>query len=391
MCFRSIPLRAGGPVHVLLPCANGPADPRRYHQASTLPARFYSDPGVFQACRERVFTVHGSSSGDMDPVKAPGHVHPPHHPRRLPRRAHPPLPRRRRHPPLPLQCLHPPRQHRLRPRRTRTLPHLLLPRPAFRPRRHVSAPCRSSRRPGLPLRERQPPQGSLRHVGQVPLRLDQSRLPRLTISSPTCRPAWRGSPITNSPSSPPAPRTTSSAPTGPSTATTTSKGSTSPSSTPPSTRRSTTATTATELYKWSNLQLGIAKGGEDAFDLPASSPDHAEHVGRYYYWLFPNTMINIYPVGHLGERGGAPLAPDLSKVSFLTYVWDRAAWTAAPGAAWIAWSARTSSWWKPCSAACARASTTGAATPPRASKASTTSTACSPTAWPNAECRMPTA
>jgi choline monooxygenase len=79
----------------------------------------------------------------------------------------------------------------------------------------------------------------------------------------------------------------------------------------------------TELYKWSNLQLGIAKGGEDAFDLPASSPDLGQHIGAYYYWLFPNTMINVYPWG-VSVNVVRPLAPDLSKVSFLTYVWDRA-------------------------------------------------------------------
>jgi choline monooxygenase len=34
----------------------------------------------------------------------------------------------------------------------------------------------------------------------------------------------------------------------------------------------------TEVYRYANLQLGIAAGAEDAFDLPPSSPDHGERV-----------------------------------------------------------------------------------------------------------------
>ena len=50
----------------------------------------------------------------------------------------------------------------------------------------------------------------------------------------------------------------------------------------------------TELYEWSNLQLGIAQGAGDAFDLPASSPDRGQRVAAYYFWLFPNTMFSVY-------------------------------------------------------------------------------------------------
>jgi len=78
----------------------------------------------------------------------------------------------------------------------------------------------------------------------------------------------------------------------------------------------------TELYAWSNLQLGIAKGGEDCFTPPASSPDHGRRVGAYYYWLFPNTMVNAYPWG-ISINVVRPLAVDLTRVSFLAYVWDR--------------------------------------------------------------------
>lgn len=76
----------------------------------------------------------------------------------------------------------------------------------------------------------------------------------------------------------------------------------------------------TELYKWSSLQLGLAKGGEEAFDLPPSSPDHGKRVAAYYYWLFPNTMLNFYPWG-LSVNIVRPLAVDRTRVSFLTYIW----------------------------------------------------------------------
>ena len=75
----------------------------------------------------------------------------------------------------------------------------------------------------------------------------------------------------------------------------------------------------TETYRYANLQLGIAAGAEDAFDLPPTSPDHGERVAAYYYWLFPNLMFNFYP-GALSINVVQPLGPDRTKVSFLSYV-----------------------------------------------------------------------
>jgi choline monooxygenase len=76
----------------------------------------------------------------------------------------------------------------------------------------------------------------------------------------------------------------------------------------------------TELFRWSSLQLGLAAGGEEAFDLPASSPDHGKRVAAYYWWLFPNTMLNFYPWG-CSINIVRPLAVDRTRVSFLSYVW----------------------------------------------------------------------
>jgi choline monooxygenase len=76
----------------------------------------------------------------------------------------------------------------------------------------------------------------------------------------------------------------------------------------------------TELFKWGTLQVGVSKGGEEAFGLPRSSPDHGQKIAAYYFWLLPNLMFNFYPWG-LSINIVRPLGVELTKVSFLTYVW----------------------------------------------------------------------
>jgi len=76
----------------------------------------------------------------------------------------------------------------------------------------------------------------------------------------------------------------------------------------------------TELFKYSNLQLGIAKDDEDCFELPSSSPDYGKKVAAYYFFVFPNMMFNFYPWG-LSVNIIKPISINETKVSFLTYVW----------------------------------------------------------------------
>lgn len=76
----------------------------------------------------------------------------------------------------------------------------------------------------------------------------------------------------------------------------------------------------TELFRYSNLQLGIAKDDEDCFNLPASSPDYGKKVAAYYFFVFPNMMFNFYPWG-LSINIVQPQSINQCKVSFLTYVW----------------------------------------------------------------------
>jgi choline monooxygenase len=79
----------------------------------------------------------------------------------------------------------------------------------------------------------------------------------------------------------------------------------------------------TEQYEWCNLQLAPGTSAESCFDLPPTSPDYGQQISAYYFWIFPNTMLNFYPWG-LSVNVVRPLGPDLMKVSFIPYVWDEA-------------------------------------------------------------------
>jgi choline monooxygenase len=77
----------------------------------------------------------------------------------------------------------------------------------------------------------------------------------------------------------------------------------------------------TYTYDHCNLQLAEAKGTEGTFDLPKESPDFGKAISAYYYWMFPNLMLNFYPWG-LSINVIRPMGQELTKVSFIRYVWD---------------------------------------------------------------------
>lgn len=77
----------------------------------------------------------------------------------------------------------------------------------------------------------------------------------------------------------------------------------------------------TEVFRYSNLQLGIGKKGDVCFDLPTISPDYGKTIAAYYFWVFPNMMFNFYPWG-LSINIVQPISVSECKVSFLTYVSD---------------------------------------------------------------------
>ena len=80
---------------------------------------------------------------------------------------------------------------------------------------------------------------------------------------------------------------------------------------------------AYELQRYANLQFARARDGEPAFELPPSSPDFGERVAAYYYWVFPNLMLNFYPWG-LSVNVVQPQGPERCRVLFRSYVWDAA-------------------------------------------------------------------
>lgn len=86
----------------------------------------------------------------------------------------------------------------------------------------------------------------------------------------------------------------------------------------------------TEIFSYSNLQIGIAKEGAVSFDLPFNSPDNGKNVGAYYYWMFPNIMFNYYPWG-LSLNIVEPISPSETKVSFFTFVLDESKYNLGAG------------------------------------------------------------
>jgi len=91
-----------------------------------------------------------------------------------------------------------------------------------------------------------------------------------------------------------------------------------------------------EHFANGTLQLGIAapdaRDCEVAFELPAGQLDSGRHdarpgvdqrVAAYYFWLFPNLMLNVYPWG-LSLNVVEPLAPSRTRVRFHVWLHDAA-------------------------------------------------------------------
>jgi choline monooxygenase len=76
-----------------------------------------------------------------------------------------------------------------------------------------------------------------------------------------------------------------------------------------------------ELGSASVLQLALAREGELAFEPPPGHPDHGLRVAAWYWWLWPNVMVNVYPWG-LSMNLVLPLSPSRTRVIFRSYVAD---------------------------------------------------------------------
>ncbi len=87
-----------------------------------------------------------------------------------------------------------------------------------------------------------------------------------------------------------------------------------------------------ELGRASVLQLAPAREGQAAFELPPGSPEHGQRIAAYYWWLFPNLMLNFYPWG-LSVNLVQPLGPARTRVQFRAFVADAALLGAGAGGA----------------------------------------------------------
>ncbi len=75
----------------------------------------------------------------------------------------------------------------------------------------------------------------------------------------------------------------------------------------------------TECYDQMVLQIGYSDGSGFTFDLPEGHPDFGKDVAAYYYWIFPNFMLNIYPWG-VQLNIVRPVTKDFTRVEFLYYI-----------------------------------------------------------------------
>jgi len=75
------------------------------------------------------------------------------------------------------------------------------------------------------------------------------------------------------------------------------------------------------LFDYGTLQLGFADGAEETYDLPEDHPCYGKNMAAFYFWIFPNIMLNFYPWG-LSVNVVRPISLHRTKVSFITYIHD---------------------------------------------------------------------
>jgi choline monooxygenase len=75
----------------------------------------------------------------------------------------------------------------------------------------------------------------------------------------------------------------------------------------------------TDLYPYCNVQLGIASENEPCFEIPKNVMDFGKRIYAYYWWFFPNLMINIYTWG-VSVNVVYPLSPEKTRIDFITFL-----------------------------------------------------------------------
>ena len=102
---------------------------------------------------------------------------------------------------------------------------------------------------------------------------------------------------------------------------------------------------ATELFPFSSLQTALSKpagerdlseppavaGGSSTAEISKQPNPFEKNIAAFYFFIFPNMMFNFYPWG-LSVNVVKPLKPDLTKVSYLTFVSDESKLNRGAGA-----------------------------------------------------------
>ena len=74
----------------------------------------------------------------------------------------------------------------------------------------------------------------------------------------------------------------------------------------------------TETYRWSSVQIGIARDDQVIFHLPSGHPDEGLRIAAWYVWIWPSTMLNFYPWG-LSLNVVLPEGPRRTRISYRVF------------------------------------------------------------------------
>ena len=78
----------------------------------------------------------------------------------------------------------------------------------------------------------------------------------------------------------------------------------------------------TEIDNFFNLQIGYGKNKSECFEIPEYHKDFGKNIAAYYYWIFPNLMLNFYPWG-ISINLVCPLSKSKTKILFRSYVFNK--------------------------------------------------------------------
>ncbi len=95
------------------------------------------------------------------------------------------------------------------------------------------------------------------------------------------------------------------------------------------------ATYEHELFAYSSLQVALAKEGEVAFDPPPGAVDHGRRVAAYYWWIFPNLMLNFYPWGLSLNTGAGATRPRASAARTISIGCCASSWRPSAASLWL--------------------------------------------------------